>query len=127
MSVGSRIKVFRRARKLTQQALADQTCTSRDHIQAIEGGRKTPSLGLLLELARTLGVPCGALLDNTPGHVPNHFQLDEFFEGTENFEVRYREYSLSSDEVAFIRQIVESAVDYWAKKRVISKLARVKQ
>ncbi len=47
---------FERA-EMTQQALADMVGVSRQTINAIEGGKYTPSLEVAFRIARVLGVP----------------------------------------------------------------------
>lgn len=47
---------IRAARKLTQTKLAEQVGTSQSVIARIESGKGNPSLGMLLRVARALGV-----------------------------------------------------------------------
>lgn len=47
---------FRKARGLTQQALADALNVSYTQIQGWEHGRRTPSLETAMRLSRALGV-----------------------------------------------------------------------
>lgn len=62
MKVGERIKVLRRARALSQEALAERVGVSGRHIGHLESGAHQPSLPLLERLSDALGVPAGTLL-----------------------------------------------------------------
>ena len=63
MTLGLRIRTLRKARKMTQQQLADVTQVSRIYIQALESNRRSPSMKLLHRLSEQLGVETSDLLE----------------------------------------------------------------
>ena len=52
----NRITELRKARKMTQQALADQLCVSRQTIISLESGRYNPSILLAHQIAVVFGL-----------------------------------------------------------------------
>lgn len=60
-SVENTLKVHRAIRDLTQADLADLAGITRASVNAIEGGRMTPSILLALKLAEALDVEVDAL------------------------------------------------------------------
>lgn len=55
--LGDRIEALRTERSLTQERLAwDADLSSKGYLSRIEGGQRLPSLGVLLKLAKCLGV-----------------------------------------------------------------------
>jgi transcriptional regulator with XRE-family HTH domain len=69
MAFGHHLRRLRKARKLTQEALADYAEISRPTVQRIEKGQAAPTLEMLLSLAQVLQVPLRELVD-APGIVP---------------------------------------------------------
>lgn len=69
LAFGHHLRRLRRARKLTQEALADYAEISRPTVQRMEKGQAAPSLEILLSLAQVLQVPLRDLVD-APGIVP---------------------------------------------------------
>ena len=69
LAFGHHLRRLRRARKLTQEALADYAEISRPTVQRMEKGQTSPSLEVLLSLAQVLQVPLRDLLD-APGITP---------------------------------------------------------
>lgn len=59
--VGEYIKRLRKAKKLTQDQLAELSACSSKHLSAVENGEK-PSIELLVRLSYALGVPVDNLL-----------------------------------------------------------------
>lgn len=57
------IRNLRKAKKMTQAALARQVNLSQCYLSEIERGIKTPSIRTLQKLATALGVPAGLLLE----------------------------------------------------------------
>lgn len=62
MEVGERIRARREVLGLTQAELAAELSVSHQHVSAIEGGVSSPSLDLLVRVARRLGVSTDFLL-----------------------------------------------------------------
>lgn len=69
LSFGHHLRRLRKARKLTQEALADYAEISRPTVQRIEKGQAAPTLEVLLSLAQVLQVPLRDLID-APGISP---------------------------------------------------------
>ena len=55
-TLGRKIQKLRKAQDLTQEELAEMTGISRVYMGYIEQGRESPSLKLLMKLAKRLGV-----------------------------------------------------------------------
>jgi transcriptional regulator with XRE-family HTH domain len=60
------IRTFRLRRNLTLAQLSDLSGISIGHLSRLENGSRTPTVRLLLHLARALGVSLGALVGETP-------------------------------------------------------------
>lgn len=58
-----RLKRFRKARKLSQYALAKEAKVSREYVRKLEAGESDPTVGMLQRLAHTLGVSATELLE----------------------------------------------------------------
>ncbi|MGN9836676.1 helix-turn-helix domain-containing protein [Nonomuraea sp. H19] len=79
ISTGQMIRLQRERRGMSTTALATQSgCTAR-HIELIEHGKRTPSLPLLREIAKVLGVRTAVLLGETPrdSHEPSRPQISD--------------------------------------------------
>ena len=63
--VGARVRQLRRRRGLTVEELARAVEVDKAHISRIENSRKSPSVAMLSQLARTLGTSIGHLLGET--------------------------------------------------------------
>ena len=63
-SVGKRIRKYRRARKLTQEQLAELCDLSSNFISIIECGKKRPSLDTFVKIANALEVSADMLLED---------------------------------------------------------------
>ncbi len=66
LAFGHHLRQLRKARKLTQEALADYAEISRPTVQRIEKGETAATLEVLLALAQALQVPLRELVD-APG------------------------------------------------------------
>jgi transcriptional regulator with XRE-family HTH domain len=60
------IRAFRLRRNLTLAQLSELSGVSIGHLSRLENGTRTPTVRLLLQLARALGVSVGALVGETP-------------------------------------------------------------
>jgi transcriptional regulator with XRE-family HTH domain len=60
------IRSYRLRRSLTLAQLSELSGISVGHLSRLENGGRTPTVRLLLQLARALGVPLGALVGETP-------------------------------------------------------------
>jgi transcriptional regulator with XRE-family HTH domain len=61
--MGTRIRRLRKAKGLSQAALAKSARLTRVYITRLESGRQDPSLSTINALAKALGVPVTALLE----------------------------------------------------------------
>jgi transcriptional regulator with XRE-family HTH domain len=64
--VAAWIRAFRRRRNLTLAQLSELSGVSIGHLSRLENGTRTPTVRLLLQLARALGVSVGELVGETP-------------------------------------------------------------
>ncbi|WP_433437588.1 helix-turn-helix domain-containing protein [Nonomuraea sp. CA-141351] len=79
ISTGQMIRLQRERRGMSTTALATQSgCTPR-HIELVEHGKRTPSLPLLREIAKVLGVRTAVLLGEAPrdSHEPSRPQISD--------------------------------------------------
>lgn len=65
-ALGAAIREHRTAAGLTQAQLAERAGIGRPHLNHIEGGRKSPTVVVLVHLARGLGVDPAVLLETQP-------------------------------------------------------------
>ena len=66
-ALGHRIKEARKAKNVTQEALASACSVSTSHLGHIERGSRTPSLDTLFKIAVTLDVSMDSLLFDSIG------------------------------------------------------------
>src|SRR5580658_9161622 len=64
--IAALIRSHRLRRNLTLAQLSDMSGISVGHLSRLENGTRTPTVRLLLQLARALGVSLGALVGETP-------------------------------------------------------------
>ncbi len=115
MSLGMRIKTLRRALGLTQQALADKTEVSRIYIQALESGRRTPSMKLLNRLADALEVEVQDLVKSVSSQ-GGRLQLEEVLQASPEVEVWYRSKKLKPRELKFVQSLIDAAISRWEEE-----------
>jgi transcriptional regulator with XRE-family HTH domain len=65
--VAAWIRMYRHQRNLTLAQLSEISGISIGHLSRLENGTRTPTVRLLLQLARALGVTVGALVGEAPG------------------------------------------------------------
>ena len=63
MEFHEKLQTLRKQKGLTQQALAETTSYSKNHIQKIETAVASPSVEALLDIAEALEVPVSKLFD----------------------------------------------------------------
>lgn len=86
-SYPNRIRELRTARKMTQQALADEIGTSAVHVGHLELGRRELSLAMMRAIARVFDVPAADILsrdDNPLGASPRSRQLLAHWESADD-------------------------------------------
>lgn len=103
-SIGSRLKLARRKRKLTQQALADAAGVRQSTIGNIEGGSRT-GLQSLQPIARALSINYEWLRD---GHGPMDAAPDSLIFSSELLQ---RIQCLSANELRRLENQLRAAVD----------------
>ncbi|MBE3576918.1 MAG: helix-turn-helix transcriptional regulator [Limnochordales bacterium] len=74
------LRQARRERGLTQLQLAELVGVSRQLIQAIEAGKRTPSLGVASRLSSVLGLPMEAIASATMAHHRANREVQEVAE-----------------------------------------------
>jgi transcriptional regulator with XRE-family HTH domain len=62
LSFGAHLRVLRKQRGLSQQALADEADLSWPTVQRVEAGNQSATLEVLAALAKALGLPLSDLL-----------------------------------------------------------------
>jgi transcriptional regulator with XRE-family HTH domain len=60
--MGARVRAFRKARNLSQAALAKRAHLTRAYVTRLEAGQQDPSLSTITALAKALGVASASLL-----------------------------------------------------------------
>jgi transcriptional regulator with XRE-family HTH domain len=65
-AIGEQIRTARRARKVTQEALAEQAGLDRQAINRIEGGHQAAYIDTLIRIAHALDVPLANLVSSKP-------------------------------------------------------------
>jgi transcriptional regulator with XRE-family HTH domain len=60
--MGARVRQLRKARKLSQAALAERAGLTRAYVTRLEAGQQDPSLSTITALAKALGVAAASLL-----------------------------------------------------------------
>ena len=63
LHLGSKIFMFRKEKGYSQNKLAEMLDISREHLAKIETAKRCISLGLLIDIADTLGVQVKDLID----------------------------------------------------------------
>lgn len=89
LTVGERIKAYRKERGLTQKELAEKSNLSRSHIASIEGNQYTPSLATLGEISKALEIDSALLISDTLDTTPilnkkDQMEIDEYLNNFEN-------------------------------------------
>lgn len=64
--LGRRVRHFRNEAGMTLDQLGDSVGKPAPYLSMLENGKKEPTIGLLMEIARTLDTDIGQLLDTTP-------------------------------------------------------------
>lgn len=86
--IGNRIKICRKGKKLTQEALAEQINVSPHYIYEIERGSKTMSLNILAQLSQVLHISTDYLLFGQ--QQDSVFPADELTVLTEQLSAEHR-------------------------------------
>lgn len=73
--IGRRIQELRKAKRFSQEKLAEKADISSTYLSRIECGRENPTLDMLIKLASALDVEIWEMFD--VGHVQHHKELKE--------------------------------------------------
>ena len=103
--IGKRIKEVRTARKMAQMLLAEKCDISDSYLSYIECGRKTPSLEVIIRIARELDTTVDSLLEGNqkPGTGTYEREIAEVMDDCSPYEKRVLFEMLNSMKVT-IRQ-----------------------
>jgi quercetin dioxygenase-like cupin family protein len=82
-TVGKKIKQVRTRKKITLDAMANDTGFSIDYLKKIEGGRKIPPVGALLQIARALEIDSTFLLREQASSVQD--RVKAYTKRTDNY------------------------------------------
>jgi transcriptional regulator with XRE-family HTH domain len=77
-TIGTRVRELRRAKGLTQDALAGDGISA-GYVSLIESGKRRPSAAMARQLAERLGVPVDQLVDEEQGKVTDEARLEMNF------------------------------------------------
>lgn len=77
MTIGSRILEWRKARSMTQAALAEKASMSPSSVAMYETNRRVPDVTSLNKLADALGIPVALLAGGMPDHTASPTVQDE--------------------------------------------------
>ena len=116
MNLGTRIRTLRKAMGITQQTLADRTNVSRIYIQALESGRRTPSMKLLGRLAEASDVEVHDLIKTVSSSSSGRLQLEEVLQVSPEVEVWYRSKKLKPSELKFVQRVIDAAITRWEEE-----------
>lgn len=111
MTLGTRIRSLRKSMGLTQQNLADGVGVSRIYIQALESGRRTPSMKLLSKLADNLKATMSDLMLDYSTAAPR-MQLEELLAGGE-VDIWFRKRKLTDGELRRVERVVNAVLEAW--------------
>src|SRR6266702_6151704 len=116
VAVGRRVHEARRRAGLTQAELAFPGCTT-TYISHIEAGHRTPSLQILTELGKALGVSAEYL---ATGQQPSNLLDDPVFEA--ELDLRFDDSSEAKQRLA---ELAEAATDARTRARALARLGHV--
>ena len=111
MSLGRRIRTFRKNLDKTQQNLADTVGVSRIYIQALESNRRVPSMRLLHRLSEALQTTVPDLVDDYPSR-PGRMQLEELLSSGE-VDIWFRKKKLNESELRRVERVIQAVLDDW--------------
>ena len=112
--VGRRIRRLRKAKKWSQEQLAERTGTSSGFISLVERGEKGLSVEGLVRMANVLGVTADALLGENLKNIPNESEneLTELLKDCNDFERR-----VILESARELKRILKESASVMRKKR----------
>jgi transcriptional regulator with XRE-family HTH domain len=101
--IGMRLRVYRQQRKLSLEALAQQTGVSKPMLGQIERGTSNPTVATLWKIAAGLNVPFAAFVaEESQVKLTTHDEQDVFYEDENRF-IAYSTYAVSGSPVEMYR------------------------
>lgn len=114
MTLGAKIRKFRRRLGFTQQKLADSVGVSRIYVQALESNRRTPSMKLLHRLSEALEASVTELVaDNSTE--PQKMHLDDLLTSGE-VDVWFRKRKLSESDMKRVEGVLTAIFTEWEEE-----------
>lgn len=108
VSLGSAIKNYRKLNNYTQLQVANKLGVSRIYVQAIESGRREPSIKLLLRIAEVLNVELNDLVAKQSPD--NKVQLESVIASRDN-DLWFRSKQLNEQERRRLAKIIDACID----------------
>ncbi|WP_303150019.1 helix-turn-helix transcriptional regulator [uncultured Cloacibacillus sp.] len=108
VSLGSAIKNYRKLNNYTQLQVANKLGVSRIYVQAIESGRREPSMKLLLRIAEVLNVKLNDLVAKQSPD--NKVQLESVIASRDN-DLWFRSKQLNEQERRRLAKIIDACID----------------
>lgn len=108
--VGVRIRQARLDKKLSLDAMANETGLSKDVIKKIESGEQRPSVGTLLQLSRTLQLSSGFLLKESDDSV--EARVDAYTKRTDNYAYTPLSPGAENNHLKAFRIVVEAGAGH---------------
>ena len=108
VSLGSAIKNYRKLNNYTQLQVANKLGVSRIYVQAIESGRREPSMKLLLRIAEVLNVELNDLVAKQSPD--NKVQLESVIASRDN-DLWFRSKQLNEQERRRLAKIIDACID----------------
>lgn len=111
MAIGTKLRAMRKGMGFTQQKLADDVGVSRIYIQALESGRRSPSMKLIHRLAETLQASISDFIDDYASRAPR-MQLEHLLSSGE-VDIWFRKHRLTPEEARRVERVVEAVLCEW--------------
>jgi quercetin dioxygenase-like cupin family protein len=108
--VGVRIRQARLDKKLSLDAMANETGLSKDVIKKIESGEQRPSVGTLLQLSRTLQLASGFLLKESDDSV--EARTDAYTKRTDHYAYTPLSPGAENNHLKAFRIVVEAGASH---------------
>ncbi|MFS1513602.1 helix-turn-helix domain-containing protein [Chengkuizengella sp. SCS-71B] len=109
MSVGKNIKRVRKAKKITQNELANMSNMSRSYLADIERDRYNPSVVSLKRIAESLEINLSSLIDddgNDKNVIPDIKKILE-----DNKQIKYDDVLIDGEEKEKIHRVIKAILD----------------
>ncbi|WP_321491295.1 XRE family transcriptional regulator [uncultured Desulfobacter sp.] len=108
--VGTRIRRARLDKKISLDAMANETGLSKDQIKNIESGEQRPSVGTLLQISRTLQLDSGFLLKEQDDST--EARADAYTKRTDNYAYTPLSPGAENNHLKAFRIVVEAGMSH---------------